>query len=313
MMSSHCRTKRWIAALNLVALSALVLFPVPIHAAVPFPAALESAAIVQDRCDDLLDRSCLIGNGDINALVYADGGSLILRLSKNDVWDARFDTSSDPPLLPIKKIRELARGDWLKAGAYGGGYLNPDGTPYQGPNSWDKPYPCPLSCGVIRLGDRPSSRRQWRLHRDEGEQSAFVREGTGAVMTLAGRKGTSNGFACGPLDYSTDDYARLRVRVSGTANARFYVDVLGPANSVLFGSGWIETPQSAEERVFELPPKKSIATVILYTWTKDGRTGAEPLSFPPPGRGKGQSPPRVSDLSWTTENAKRAWTCAAPR
>ena len=261
---------RWIVAPKLVALLALVLLPVPTHAAVPFPEALESAAIVQDRCDDLLDRSCLIGNGDINALVYADGGNLILRLSKNDVWDARLDTASDPPLLPIKKIRELARGDWLKAGAYGGGYLNPDGTPYQGPNSWDKPYPCPLSCGVIRLGGRPSQ-THWRLHRDEGEQSTFVRDGTGAVMTLVGRKEASNGFACGPLDYSTDDYARLRVQVSGTVNARYYVDVLGPGNSVLSGSGWIDTPQSPQERVFHLPAKKTITTVVLYTWTKDGQ------------------------------------------
>lgn len=257
---------------------ALVLLPIATAGAVPFPEALDAAAIVQDRCDDLLDRSVIIGNGDLNALVYSDGGNLMLRLSKNDVWDARFDTSSDPPLLPIRKIRELARGDWLKAGAYGGGFLNPDGTPYEGPNSWDKPYPCPLSCGVIRLGDRPSQPR-WRVHRDGGESSSFVRSDEGAVMSLAGPPGASNGFAHGPLDGSTDDFTRLRVRVSGSANARYYVDVLGPADAVVLGSGWMDTPLAPEERVFDLPAGKSFTTIVLYTWTKDGQRAQNRFDF----------------------------------
>jgi len=270
MMSPKCPGNEWFATPASISSLAFVLCSVSIQAAVPFPQALDSAAIVQDRCDDLLDRSCIIGNGDINALVYSDSGNLLLRLSKNDVWDARFDTSQDPPLLPIRKIRELAQGDWLKTGAYGGGYLNPDGSPYNGPNSWDKPYPCPLSCGVIRLGDRPLQ-PHWRLHRAEGEHNAFVRDGACGVMSIAGRQGASNGFAYGGLEYSTDPDARLRVQVSGTANARYYVDVLGPGNSVVFGSGWIDTPQSPEERVFNLPPKARITTIVLYTWTKDGQ------------------------------------------
>ena len=269
-MSSRGSSKSWVPPTPVTATLALVLLPIAVCGAVPFPAALDSAAIVQDRCDDLLDCSAILGNGDINALVYSDGESLVLRLSKNDVWDARFDTSSDPPLLPIRKIRELARGDWLKAGAYGGGFLNPDGTPYDGPNSWDKPYPCPLSCGVIRLGARPAQPR-WRVHRDPGGPSGFVRDGDSAVMSLAGQPGASNGFAYGPLDSSTDEYARLRIQVSGTANARYYADVLGPTDAVVFGSGWIDTPSTPEERVFDLPAGKSITRVVLYTWTKDGQ------------------------------------------
>ena len=83
--------------------------------------------------------------------------------------------------------------------------------------------------------------------------------------------GLCNGFAYGPLDGSTDEYARLRIQVSGTANARYYADVLGPADAAVFGSGWIDTPSTPEERVFDLPAGKPFTTVALYTWTKDGQ------------------------------------------
>ena len=38
---------------------------------VPFPSALDEAAVVQERLDDVLDNSLILGNGDINALLFA--------------------------------------------------------------------------------------------------------------------------------------------------------------------------------------------------------------------------------------------------
>jgi len=70
----------------------------------PFPTALDRAAICTERLDRVLDDSLILGNGDINGLLFQSGGALVLRVTKNDICDARLDTSEDPPLLhvPIK-------------------------------------------------------------------------------------------------------------------------------------------------------------------------------------------------------------------
>ena len=242
----------------------------PAEPAIPFADALDEAAISVPRLDGVTDYSLLIGNGDINALVYSDSGNLVLRLTKNDVWDARLDTSDDPPLLPIKRIKELARGDWLKDGSFGGGWLDPDGKPHQGGDSWSRPYPCPVPCGIVRLGDRPS-RPSWRRVRAEGTHNGWERQGGAAVMSIEGCPGASNGFRLGPIEFSTDDYTTLTITLSGTENARYFVAIGGPEVSDLFASTWIETPTGSEEKSFGLPAGKQADHLILYTWTEDGK------------------------------------------
>ena len=37
---------------------------------VPFRSALDEAAVVQERLDDVLDNSLILGNGDVNALLF---------------------------------------------------------------------------------------------------------------------------------------------------------------------------------------------------------------------------------------------------
>ena len=90
-------------------------------------------------------------------------------------------------------------------------------------------------------------------------------------MAIAGQAGASNGFAYGPLDVSTDRYPTLRLKLSGTGNARFYVDVMAPDHSYFFASRWIDSPPTTEERTFSLPPGKQVGQIILYTWTVDGK------------------------------------------
>ena len=65
---------------------------------IPFPKALAGASIKADNINDILDGALIIGNGDINALVYSDHGSIVMNLTKNDVWDARLNAFNDPPL-----------------------------------------------------------------------------------------------------------------------------------------------------------------------------------------------------------------------
>ena len=111
----------------------------------------------------------------------------------------------------------------------------------------------------------------WKAIRGEGRLNEWTdRDGT-AVMAVEGQEGASNGFAYGPLDVSTDRYPTLRLKLSGTGNARFYVDVTAPDHSYFFSSRWIDSPRTTEERTFALPPGKQVGQIILYTWTVDGK------------------------------------------
>ncbi len=216
---------------------------------IPFEKALEAAAVKQDRLDDLLARSLILGNGDVNGLLYSQGQNLILRLTKNDVWDARIDTSGDPPLLKIDIKNKKLIG------------------PTHGPiYSWDKPYPCPRVCGHVIFGDSPLV-AMWRTIRAEGKNNDFQWRDGAAVMSIEGAAGASNGYALSRLDFSTGEFPTLRVKVSGTPNAQFFVDVMAAGNRPIFGTRWIETPESEEERTFTLPPGQRVESIILYTWT----------------------------------------------
>jgi hypothetical protein len=234
-------------------------------AGIPYPAALDGAAIVQERLDDVLDNSLILGNGDINALVWTEQGALMLMLTKNDVWDARLDAAKDPPLPTLARIKELGR-----AGGKISDPILPEGVTWSGPDSYHShAYPCPRACAKLRIG-RGTGKPGWQRIRAEGQHNALEQRGNVTVMSIRGRKEASNGYAFGPMAVSTDDYSRLRVRLSGTANARFYVDVMGPDNRGIFGSGWKESPTQAEERTFNLPSGQKAARIILYTWTEDG-------------------------------------------
>ena len=219
--------------------------------AIPFPKALDAAAIEADTLESILDDALLIGNGDVNALLHTDGGNLVLRLTKNDVWDARIDTSNDPPLLKID----------VKTGKFTG--------PVHGPMpSWNKPYPCPRPCGLVVLGE---ARPGWRRIRAEGRTNSWEFRDGAAAMSIAGKAGASNGYSYGPLHLPADRGRTLRVKLSGTANAQFYIDLLSAEGAYIFGSKWIKTPTKIEERTFPVPPGHTVGRVILYTWTTDGR------------------------------------------
>jgi hypothetical protein len=231
----------------------------------PFPDALDDSCISVSRLDDILEYALILGNGDINALLYSEDGSLVLRLTKNDVWDARLDASLDPPLPTLDRIKELAQGERPDRG-----YILPAGSTWQGPDSYHAhPYPCPRACADVRLGSS-LSKPHWRQIRSEGEHNAWKTSGGAAVMSIQGRQGASNGYACGPLHFSTDEHTKLRVRLSGTQNARFYIDVMGQSNSIVFASKWTESPTQTEELAFDLPPGREVERLVLYTWTEDG-------------------------------------------
>lgn len=121
---------------------------------IPFPQALEEASIKVNNLNDILNGSLIIGNGDINALIYSDGSSILLNLTKNDIWDARVETSNDPPIPSVDLIKELGKSEtgFPLKGNSNSAYMLPEGE------SWDKKdsyhsgaYPCPRQCAQIKI------------------------------------------------------------------------------------------------------------------------------------------------------------------
>ena len=82
---------------TLVALTALLLAPLAAMQAAecPYPAALDAAAVVESRIADVNREALVLGNGDLIGLLWERSGTLCLRVAKNDIWDARVDTSQD--------------------------------------------------------------------------------------------------------------------------------------------------------------------------------------------------------------------------
>ena len=112
----------------------------------------------------------------------------------------------------------------------------------------------------------------WTQVRAEGRMNSWVREGDAAVMAIEGPARASNGYAYGPLDASTDEYARLRARLSGTENALYFIQLSDAKGETVFRSEWLDAPSGlAQERVFDLPPGQKIAKIVLYTMTEDGK------------------------------------------
>lgn len=255
-------------------LASLALFLIPSGAGadegIPFPAALDVAAVAVDRLDSVLDYALLVGNGDLNALVYTDRGQLKLNVTKNDVWDARLDADRDPPLPTLELVKKWAFDRGAVSVANGSVILD-EKVAWEGPDSYHAhPYPCPRICARLTLGAAPAE-PNWNRIRAEGSQNGWeYRDGAG-VMSIEGKVGASNGFSYGPVQIDTGAYPELQVKVSGTENARFYVDLMGADGQGIFGTGWQETPTETTVRTFRLPKDMLACQVILYTWTEDGK------------------------------------------
>lgn len=108
----------------------------PVTAAVtpPHPEALAASAVTQTSIADISKRGLVLGNGEVNAIVYTVGNDLRIRIAKNDCWDLRVDTENDPPMAVI----DPATG---KVDNYHGAA-----------GSWKKPYPTALPCAELVLG-----------------------------------------------------------------------------------------------------------------------------------------------------------------
>jgi len=106
-------------------------------ATIPYRRVLRESNVTLSSMKDARLEGLVIGNGDLYGLVWDRKGELVLRLTKNDIWDARVDTSEDGPLPTV----DIAAGT----------VTGKRGTP----PSWDHKYPQPRCAVALRLGPVP--------------------------------------------------------------------------------------------------------------------------------------------------------------
>ncbi len=105
---------------------------------IPFREALMGANVELTSMTNGQHESLILGNGDLYGIVWNKGG-LYMRITKNDIWDARVDTSKDGPLPDVDvRTREIS-------GSKGA------------PPSYKKPYPHPRCAVALRLGPAPAA------------------------------------------------------------------------------------------------------------------------------------------------------------
>lgn len=110
---------------------------------IPFPDALANANVQIEKTGKNLEfkipEALIAGNGQMNVIVRPKGKDLWLRVTKNDVWDGRIDTSEDPPIPRVDAATGKSNRTPNKNGKFGN------------PPSWNKPYPAGLPTGDIKL------------------------------------------------------------------------------------------------------------------------------------------------------------------
>jgi hypothetical protein len=99
---------------------------------IPYQSALDAAAVNEADVSNISTKGLLLGNGELNVIVYSAGDDLHLRVSKNDCWDMRINTAGDGSMPTVN----------ASTGAFTG-----SNTP-----SWSYPYPTALPCTDITLG-----------------------------------------------------------------------------------------------------------------------------------------------------------------
>jgi hypothetical protein len=192
---------------------------------IAYPAALQDAGVAVSKMSDGQSESLIIGNGDLYGIVWEKEGGLWLRITKNDIWDARVDTSKDGPL-PKVNIRTRA-----VTGSKGA-------PPSYGRNS----FPEPVCAAALRIGTEPGAHGALDLQHavatltsgngDKTDVRVLADRNVLLITTKAavsiepgrgGQTGKTDGVEWlqvtlpGDLDYKGMEYC---VAVTGTASAK---------------------------------------------------------------------------------------------
>jgi len=201
------------------------------QARIPFQDSLREANVTLAAMQNAQHESLILGNGDLYGIVWVKDGSLFMRITKNDIWDARVDTSKDGELPRVDIVTHKITG------------------PVKAPPSYGHIYPQPRCAAGVRLGPAPET---MTAHLDIGKGAVSVTSPDQAATTLRilhdrnvllvkspsaealeeikakslpdANTGTSDGVQWllmkmpGDIDYSGMDYA-LAVAVKGDLKA----------------------------------------------------------------------------------------------
>ncbi len=220
-------------------------------AEIPFEAALRKADVVLSSMADGQRESLLVGNGDLYGIVWEKAGGLYMRVTKNDIWDARVDTSEDGEL-PRVNI-----GDNSVSGAVGA------------PPSYKKLYPQPRCAAALRIGGAgPANGARWTCIRQAADHGFVTTDDElSATMHVGGTAGASTGYRATLPDASEASTVCLKLR--GSANSSYYVNVYNKDHRNILASGWKPSPISTSEVQFPFDVQ-AVLHVELYAMTADG-------------------------------------------
>jgi len=129
-----------------------------------FPDSLKNANVIIPNISDGQKQGLMIGNGDMYGLIYPKDQRLHLRITKNDIWDARVDTSNDGPLPKVDITNGTVTGS------------------RKAPPSYQLPYPHPLIGASLLLGKNGST-KSVSGHLDIGKGVATVKS-DGKIETV---------------------------------------------------------------------------------------------------------------------------------
>ncbi len=222
-------------------------------AGIPFPDALKEANVTLTSISDGHSESLMLGNGDLYGIVWEKDGGLFMRVTKNDVWDARVDTSKDGPLPKVDVHTGKVTGS---TGA---------------PPSYKLPYPHPRCAAALRIGlGGQEEGGRWACIRGAPQHRfASAADGSTATMQVGGARGASTGYKVTLSEATHASAVQLRFR--GSANASYYVNVYDKDNRNILATGW--KPSPAELTEIDLPIKpQPVRHVEVYTMTSDGKT-----------------------------------------
>ncbi len=107
---------------------------------IAFPDSLQKANVTLPSITNGQEQGLMIGNGDMYGLIYPSDQRLHVRITKNDIWDARVDTSKDDPLPTVDIINETVTGTT------------------QVPPSYNLPYPQPVIGASLLFGGHDSTK-----------------------------------------------------------------------------------------------------------------------------------------------------------
>lgn len=251
LMESNMRRACGIALVSLVLTTSILAAE-----QIPFPEQLDAAAVTESKITDIGREAIVLGNGDMNALLWERGGVICMRVTKNDIWDGRIDTSRDPDLMTM----DIKSRKW-KGGAK------------RVPSWHGTPYPIPRCAAVVVI--RPAEAKEsvagsWACIRNGGRHAWISRDGLG-VMTVEGPVGISAGYGTAISGVTMTDAGALGLRLSGTANAQYFIDMSDSAGESLAHSGWKDVPAEEGEASFSVPKGRSIGKLDLYVMSKDGK------------------------------------------